>query len=142
MRPFLILFLAACTSPLWAEASVLDQAQAAIGLPADQRAERLDALLQQVGANQRPEIYGLIGSRRVDGVERILDDGLADPSPGVRAAAIGAVARLWPTSLQQLQLVRREVDGDDPRVRQAAIAALGEMRVDASIDLLIGRVAE
>ena len=78
----------------------------------------------------------------------LLNSGLNDPSPEVRASALGAIARLWSwvpgrpmTRAEEGQLdewkdrfhepIVRKLADRDPRVRAAAVACLGWAPIDA-----------
>ena len=85
-------------------------------------------------------IFALLSDQRVPDSGALLDGGLVDRDVGVRAAAMGAVAKNWPTQASHLTILRNEIDSPVEQVAQAAMGAIANIGDDRETGKILTRM--
>lgn len=122
------------------ESAALARARAAFESPGTNQVFEIESSLHQVKPGERSAIFALLADHKITGIESILDDGLNDKDPAVRASAMGAVAKNWPTQASHLVLLRRELDSPDAQVAQAALGAIANIGDDRETGKILSRM--
>lgn len=123
-------------------AKVLQEARAIL---TDQRSEAstrsaLNALLRQGDPAARAVVIAAVADARPPWFGSFASENLGDPSSQVRAASVSALARAWPTTVDDLERVRRLLSDQDPVVVQAAAGFAGRVHDDGAVPTLIDRL--
>jgi len=123
--------------------------------PGDAVRKVREALADNLGAPTRTRVAELYHSAKPDDRTAILaavadakapwaggmaSEALDDADAGVRAMAISALSRAWPTGLDDVDRVRRLVGDGDPRVVQSAAGFLGRVGDDGALPALVDRL--
>ncbi len=141
IRPVLaiVLGVAVLTS---AEDAALVEVKA---LLADQRAETnaRAAITGRARAAEPPTraaILAAVADARPAWAGNFAGENLDDASPQVRAAAISVLARTWPSTLDNLERIRRMLGDPNPGVSEAAAGFVARVRDDGALSTLVDRL--
>lgn len=139
LRPFIVLL---CLSQgiIAAESAAIVHAREAIASPGGDQRFLLESALREAKQTERTVIFGMLADHQIPSIENLLDDGLNDSDPGVRAAAMGAVAKNWPTEPRHLAMLRREIDSPEEQVAQAALGAIASIGDDHEMVKILHRM--
>ena len=134
MRSVALLLLAS----LLAGADVLEQARAALAEGAHE--SRLSAMAAKAPPAERAAVLGLVAEAKTPWANDMASDFLDDRDPTVRAAAVTALRRGWPSRMSHLDQVRQALLDGDPRVAANAASFVAQIGDDGALPILATRL--
>lgn len=100
----------------------------------------ISGLARTASPEARVAILSAVADARPAWAGSFAGEALADPSSAVRAMAITALGKTWPTHLDDLDRVRRLLGDSDPAVVLAAAGFINRVQDDGALPILVDRL--